>query len=138
VVDVDFSGYNAQSGTASYDAGSGTCSKVSCHGGQNTPDWFSGSINLNTQCNECHSMGSEYNSFSSGKHKKHVQDKGHPCRECHDTSKLQAVHFNDLGTPQMNQAAQTILDELNYNGESCLFTCHYQNDDKEHDEGKKW
>ena len=138
VVEVTFSGYNANSGTASYDAGSDTCSQVSCHGGKNTRPWFSGSINVNTECNACHSSGGEYNSYVSGEHDKHVRGEGHPCTECHDTSKLQTVHFNDLGTPQMNQAAQTIRDELNYNGQYCLFTCHFGNEDKQHDEEKRW
>ena len=138
IVDVDFSGYNAQSGTASYNQGSATCSGVSCHGGKDTPGWFSGSLNVNTACGVCHSSGGEYNSYVSGEHRKHVQGEGHPCTECHDTNKLQAVHFNDLSTPQMNQAAQTIRDELNYNGQYCLFTCHFGNEDKQHDEEKDW
>jgi len=138
VVDVAFSGYNAKSGTGSYDVGSATCFKISCHGGKNTPQWFSGSINVNGECSACHALGGEYNSYVSGKHKKHVQDKGHPCTECHDTSKLQPVHFNDLNTPQMNEADQTIVDGLNYNGDYCLFTCHFQNKDKQHDEEKRW
>lgn len=138
VVDVDFSGYNAQSGTASYSHGSATCSGVSCHGGKNTPDWFSGSLNVNTACGACHSSGGEYNSYVSGEHRKHVQGEGHPCTECHDTSKLAAVHFNDLHTPQMSQAAQTIRDELNYNGHYCLFTCHFGNEDKRHDDEEDW
>ena len=138
VVDVAFSGYNASSGTASYDAGSDTCSKVSCHGGKDTREWFSGSINVNAECDLCHSSGGEYNSYISGEHRKHVQGEGHPCTECHDTSKLQTVHFNDLGTPQMNQAAQTIRDELNYNGQYCLFTCHFGNEDKQHDNEERW
>jgi predicted CxxxxCH...CXXCH cytochrome family protein len=137
-VDVVVSGYNASSGTAYYDSGIDTCSKVSCHGGKNTRKWFSESIDVDTECDACHSLEGEYNSYVSGKHKKHVQDKGHPCTECHDVVKLQPVHFNDLGTPQMNQAEQTILDELHYNGQYCLFTCHFQNGDKKHDEGKKW
>ena len=51
---------------------------------------------------------------------------------------IQTVHFNDLGTPQMNQAAQTIRDDLNYNGQYCLFTCHFGNEDKQHDAEKRW
>ena len=138
VVDVAFSGYNASSGTASYDAGSDTCSKVSCHGGKNSRKWFSGSIDVNTECNACHSSGGEYNSYVSGEHNKHVQGEGHPCTECHDASKLETVHFNDLATPQMNQAAQTIRDDLNYNGQYCLFTCHFGNENKQHDDEKRW
>ena len=37
----------------------------------------------------------------------------------------------------MNQAAQTIRDELNYNGQYCLFTCHFGNENKQHDDGEK-
>jgi hypothetical protein len=51
---------------------------------------------------------------------KQNEDKGHSYSECHENSKLKTIHFNDLNTPHINQAAQTIVDGLNYNGEYCF------------------
>jgi predicted CxxxxCH...CXXCH cytochrome family protein len=136
-VEMYIAGFNAKSGTASFSAAGKTCSNVSCHGGQVTPRWDTGAINVNTQCTACHSSSTtQYNSYVSGEHSKHVGDKGYACTECHDTTKLATVHFNDLATTAMTQAAQTILTNLNYNGSSCLFTCHLNNEG--HDRGMTW
>jgi predicted CxxxxCH...CXXCH cytochrome family protein len=135
VVNVALSGYNAQSGTASYNTGSETCSRVSCHGGQDTPVWLE-ALDVDGECEACHSLQGEYNSYTSGKHKKHVEDKNIACFECHDTGKLGPVHFNDLYSTNMNEAGQTIRGDMNYDGTSCLLTCHIDN--KKHDQDKKW
>jgi len=112
-------------GSSSYNAATNRCSNISCHGGQQTPSWYTGSIDVNTQCTSCHTYGtSQWNSFGSGEHDKHVNDKGFACTECHDTSKLAPVHFNDLDTAAMNQAYLTINDALNYTGGQCTLTCH--------------
>ena len=35
---------------------------LSCHGGQTTPNWATGTLNVNTQCTSCHASGTaEYN-----------------------------------------------------------------------------
>ena len=62
--------YNAKSGAASYNATNNTCTNVSCHGGQTTPGWLSGTvIDVNTQCTSCHASGTaQYNSYNSGQH----------------------------------------------------------------------
>ena len=73
-------GYKAKVGTFGFT--NGKCSAVSCHGGQQTPNWFTGGIDVNTQCLSCHEQGSatvaplpavglvvqmpQYNSFFSG------------------------------------------------------------------------
>ena len=64
------SSYNAKSGAASYNATNNTCANVSCHGGQTTPGWLSGTvIDVNTQCTSCHGSGTaQYNSYNSGEH----------------------------------------------------------------------
>ncbi len=136
-VEVSLTGFNAQSGTASFSAAGMTCANVSCHGGQVTPRWDMGSIDVNTQCTACHSSSSsQYNSYRSGEHQKHVVSEGLACTECHDTTKLSLVHFNDLATTAMTEAPQTIRSDLNYNGSSCLFTCHLNNEG--HDRGMNW
>lgn len=123
VVDISLSStYNAQSGTASFNASAVTCSTVSCHGGQTSPYWVSGSINVDSQCTSCHSSGTaQYNSYNSGRHSRHSS---YPCYECHDTGRLQPVHFNDLNTTQMTEASQTIRLDANYSGGRCSLTCH--------------
>ena len=110
------SSYNAKTGAASYNATNNTCSNVSCHGGQTTPGWLSGTvIDVNTQCTSCHASGTtQYNSYHSGEHSLHVGFAA--CTECHDTTKLASVHFNDLNTTTMSSAYQTILSTLNYTG----------------------
>lgn len=136
-VEVGITGFNAQSGTASFSASGKTCSNVSCHGGQVTPRWDTGDINVNTQCTVCHSSSSsQYNSYRSGEHQKHVAGEGIACIECHDTTLLATVHFNDFASTAMTQAEQTIRSDRNYNGSSCLFTCHLNNEG--HDRGMTW
>jgi predicted CxxxxCH...CXXCH cytochrome family protein len=122
--------FNAKSGTAAYNPTSITCSNVSCHGGQTTPGWLSGTvIDVNTQCTSCHASGTtQFNSYFSGRHSLHVGFAA--CTECHDTTKLASVHFSDLNTTAMINSYQTILSGLNYTGTATAlgtcgnFTCH--------------
>ncbi len=117
--------WNAQSGSAS--SNGNTCSNISCHGGQSTPDWNSGSLNSSTQCKSCHVSGSsQYNGYSSGEHKKHAVDKRYDCLICHDAGKLANGHFDDLGTISFEQSpATTIKSSLSYSGGSCATAnCH--------------
>ncbi len=73
-VNIAFTGYNAKTGTAAYATADQTCSNVSCHGGKKTPAWGTGSINVATECTACHASSGQYNSYTSGEHRKHVQD----------------------------------------------------------------
>ena len=117
--------YNAKSGIAAYNA-DGTCSKVSCHGGQQTPVWLTGTIDVNTQCTSCHSYGtSEYNSFVSGQHGFHVNSLQISCVACHDTVKLAVNHFTTLNTSALEgPASATINSNVNYDGSTCMPLCH--------------
>ena len=132
-VDLGFAAkWDAKSGAAT-DNGDGTCSSISCHGGQTTPDWATGSINVDTQCQSCHANGtSQYNSYSSGEHNKHVNSEGFACTECHDSAKLAVGHFSDLSTPGFEQpAAATLKSSLNYNSQNCAISCHGKNHNSE-------
>ncbi len=124
--------------TPSFNATAKTCANISCHGGQTTPSWYTGSIVVNTQCSACHASGTtQYNSYNSGHHAFHLDPGlGAVCLDCHDTTRLAAVHFNDLNTPAMNQASQTLSTTLNYNGSYCSFRCHISN--QQHDSGMTW
>ena len=117
--------YNSTSGTAARNA-DGTCSNVSCHGGQTTPAWLTGTLDVNTQCTSCHAYASpEYNSFFSGKHDKHVNTEGVECWRCHDTTKLAISHFTSLNTSTMEgPTSATLLSSLSYTGGSCTPACH--------------
>jgi predicted CxxxxCH...CXXCH cytochrome family protein len=120
--------YSAKSGTVVRNP-DGTCSKVSCHGGQTTPSWYSGtSIDINTQCTSCHTYGTaEYNSYVSGQHAFHVDQQGIACVICHDTSKLGlgSNHFSYLNTPAIEgPASATLNSSLNFAGGSCAPSCH--------------
>jgi predicted CxxxxCH...CXXCH cytochrome family protein len=95
-VDLGFpAAYDAKSGTA-IDNMDGTCSSISCHGGQQTPDWWTGSLSVNTQCASCHTPGTtQYNSQNSGEHSRH---RSYDCTVCHNSAKM-SNHFGNLATP---------------------------------------
>ncbi|HEY5775006.1 MAG TPA: CxxxxCH/CxxCH domain-containing protein, partial [Xanthomonadales bacterium] len=95
-VDLAFpAGFDAASGPAT-DNGDGTCSNIKCHGGQTTPDWWSGAIVVNTQCTSCHQRSTaQYNGNISGRHSIH---RNYSCTECHNTGVLQTGHFSNLQT----------------------------------------
>lgn len=139
--DVAFlAAYNAKSGAASFapapgDPGTGTCSNVSCHGGQQTPDWQTGQINVDQDCTSCHQVGTapqtpQYNSPYSGQHAFHVEVLNFACYICHDTAKLAPDHFSGLNTPEFEgDPAATIQDFINFNPQASTCTtnnaaCH--------------
>ncbi len=132
IVDVMLlSTYNAKSGTATYDAASGTCSEVSCHGGQTTPAWLTGTIDVNTQCTSCHAYGTaEYNSFVSGGpngHDFHVNTEHFLCEYCHNTTTLATGHFSALNTSVMEGPASATISGsriVSYSNLSCTPVCH--------------
>jgi predicted CxxxxCH...CXXCH cytochrome family protein len=120
--------YNAQTGgTATFNADDRTCSNVSCHGGQTTPSWQTGAIDVSTQCTACHTYyyGSspQYNSYSSGQHYTHVLDWSGPklyCTVCHDASLLSSNHLTTLNTTSMEgPASATLRAQTLYNGSTC-------------------
>ena len=108
--------YDAKSGIFSYNPAGRTCSNVSCHGGQSTPEWLTGTLNVATDCESCHGRGtSQFNSYNSGKHEKHVEGENLDCTECHDPVKLATDHFAGLDTPSFEGAAdETIRDAFSY------------------------
>ncbi len=132
--------YNAKSGTAVYtpDADGGTCSKVSCHGGQTTPSWRTiVGIDVNTQCTSCHkhvTVADEFNSYSSGRHKVAIGFSHEilACTVCHDTAKLAPNHFTSLGTAAMEGPASetlnigptSIITSYDAVTKSCNAACH--------------
>lgn len=125
-VDVAFSAaYNAKSGAALYAPATSSCTNVSCHGGQQTPPWRIGRIDVDTQCISCHHSRTQqppdqFNSYFSGRHDFHVIAIGLTCTQCHDTGKLALGHFVNLKTPVFEQLpASTIRDVVNYVGGSC-------------------
>jgi predicted CxxxxCH...CXXCH cytochrome family protein len=132
--------FNAKAGTSTFTPASLTCSNVSCHGGQTTPDWEAASsnpINVLNACLDCHSSGTtQYNSYHSGSHNIHISRFGlsaSTCRICHDSEKVNVSgHFSNLATHAFEQAASaTILSQLRYEGGGCnprsgglFFGCH--------------
>ena len=108
--------YDAKSGIFSYNSSVRQCSNVSCHGGQTTPDWLTGSLDAAGDCNSCHERGtSQYNSYNSGRHRQHVEEERLFCTACHDANKLAADHFIGLDTSVFEgAAAETLRTVLNY------------------------
>lgn len=134
--DVAFTAvYDAATGASSFDNAAATCSNVSCHGGQTTPDWRTGSIDVNNQCTACHALGTaQFNSYNSGRHALHLglTPAGVvTCRSCHNTTTLAANHFTALDTPAMEGPASatiggtgTLVNRWNPETKSCNPTCH--------------
>ena len=131
--------YDAKSGTASFNAANRTCSNVSCHGGQTTPDWqtpTADAIDVVNACTGCHVTGTtQYNSYISGRHELHIARFGRSsttCKRCHDATKVNVTgHFQNLATHDFEQPpSATILPAVGYNGTSCnpqaggLTGCH--------------
>jgi predicted CxxxxCH...CXXCH cytochrome family protein len=99
--------YNAKptGAIATFNGTAQTCSNVSCHGGQTTPPWGAGTIDVNTACTTCHTPGnSQYNSQNSGEHGKHAGE-GVTCTQCHNTTTLATKHFVGLKTSAMDTTA---------------------------------
>jgi len=117
--------YDAKTGPAAYDSVSQTCGNVKCHGGQSTPNWLTGTINVALDCESCHELGAaaqtpQFNSAFSGRHVLHVIAKNKMCIECHDAGKLAPGHFSNLASSAFEGiAAQTLRDVVNYDGSSC-------------------
>ncbi len=142
--DVAFlSTYNARSGTSSFSSTALTCSQVSCHGGQTTPNFRTGTIdvNTNTGCLQCHAYGTgQFNSFRSGEHDKHVNEERIGCRECHNmdlgTSGARN-HFAFLATQVMEGPAsdtfQNSTGNVAYNttAKTCTGSCHGESHEEE-------
>ena len=119
--DVAFlSNFNAKSGPGSFDNAALTCTNVSCHGGQTTPNWQTGSINPDTDCESCHVSGTtQFNSFVSGRHATHVTfwlpsfNVFPTCVACHDTVKLAdpavGAHYDNLVTTAIDTRASVTI-----------------------------
>lgn len=113
------------SGTATFNNVALTCANVSCHGGQTTPSWQGGVIDVNAQCEDCHKSATvappQFNDFASGEHVLHVQfiipavlpGVVPTCLTCHDTAKLAdpAVggHFVHLATAAIDTRASVTI-----------------------------
>jgi predicted CxxxxCH...CXXCH cytochrome family protein len=121
---------------ATYDAVNQTCDNVKCHGGgQATPNWLTGTIDVDQDCESCHEGGlaaqsPQFNSYFSGRHLLHVLVENKMCIDCHDAGKLAAGgHFSNLATSDFEGIpAQTLRDVVNYDGSSCTASaagnCH--------------
>jgi len=106
--------YNAESGASAFDNSAAlTCSNISCHGGQTTPNWRTGAIDVNNQCTVCHASGTaQFNSYFSGDHGEHIGVFGTnatTCKYCHNTTALAASHFGALATPAMEGPASATV-----------------------------
>ncbi len=126
-VDLGFPATWDAQAAAALDNMDGTCSNISCHGGQQTPDWTTGNIDVDTQCRSCHASGTaEPNGYFSGQHRRHADSRNISCDTCHDPTKLQNGHFDNLSTAAFEQNPDaTIRDSLGYNGRTCQTAgCH--------------
>jgi predicted CxxxxCH...CXXCH cytochrome family protein len=101
--------YNAETGATSFDNATLSCSNASCHGGQATPSWQTGTLDVNTQCTSCHAFGAaQFNSYSSGEHDQEIHA-AVGCLVCHNTTTLDVNHFTALSTPAMEGPASATI-----------------------------
>jgi predicted CxxxxCH...CXXCH cytochrome family protein len=136
--------YFAKTGASSFDNGAAlSCSNVSCHGGQATPNWQTGALVVNDQCTICHEFGTapgtpQYNSPYSGKH--NINTPTFPgahqtCTFCHNTTALELNHFTtladntispDVASATIGGEGTAIITWTQGTGSSgtCLAACH--------------
>lgn len=120
--------------TYGFDPATGSCSGIICHGGQTTPSWRTGSIEVANDCLSCHELGSapvpqntvptpQHNSFYSGNisfngglsqvnlHRLHIGliDSATACASCHNTVPLSAQHFVGLTTLALEGTAASTI-----------------------------
>jgi predicted CxxxxCH...CXXCH cytochrome family protein len=128
--------YNAKTGTAVFNPATGNCGNVSCHGGQTSPAWLAGTLDVNTQCASCHQAGTaQYNSYTNPDNQSHTYhiDMGWSCSACHNIATLATNHFTTLDTQAMEGPASatiggvgTLIPAGNYipATRSCTSVCH--------------
>jgi len=113
--------YNGTGGVAT-DNQDGTCSNISCHGGQTTPDWWSDAINLTLDCTACHTRP------STGQHDR-SEHRNRSCTTCHNSTRM-ATHIGDLSTPSFEVTAASTVSGSgtsvgSYSGGRCSsIACH--------------
>jgi predicted CxxxxCH...CXXCH cytochrome family protein len=102
--------YDAETGASAFDNSAAlSCSNVSCHGGQATPNWQTGTLDVNTQCTSCHALGTaQFNSYVSGDHNQSAH-RLFQCTVCHNTAALAVNHFTGLSTPAMEGPASATI-----------------------------
>jgi predicted CxxxxCH...CXXCH cytochrome family protein len=99
--------YNAKTVPFSFDNTALSCSNVSCHGGQSTPNWQTGTLDVNAQCVNCHVFGPslgnpQFNSPYSGEH--NINASHRICTACHNTTTLAVNHFTTLADNTISPA----------------------------------
>lgn len=107
--------------TYAYDPATGRCSGISCHGGQASPSFMTGTLSIATDCLLCHERGTayqtpQYNSYYSGNsptrgnlHDYHI-GKGFSCTDCHNIGTLTdyTKHFSGLAGNTFTAPGATI------------------------------
>ena len=108
--------FNAQSGTAGtvVSASAFTCSNISCHGGQTTPGWQTGTnpVNATTYCIACHVVGASQYNAPTGRHT--ASEHKQTCDYCHSmTVALPGAqnHFKYLDTSVVSGVSGTPSDQ---------------------------
>ena len=122
--------YNAKSGAAGFDNSSLLrCTNVSCHGGQATPNWRTGTLTVETQCTSCHVFGTtQFNGPSSSNHDR-AEHSSRACTVCHNATPLAVNHFTKLNSTALEGPASATISGTNITSytpgsRSCTPTCH--------------
>ncbi len=73
-----------------FDASTGACDNISCHGGSGGVNWYGES----SGCTACHIPGGPYDPLPNGSHTQHVTDRGYNCSQCHENYTGESTHAN--------------------------------------------
>ena len=126
--------YDAQSGASSFDNSAAlSCSNVSCHGGQATPNWQDRHDRREHPVHELPHVrhDAQFNSYNFGQPRT-SSDHQVTCTICHNTTTLAVNHFTNLATPAMEGPASatiggagTAITTWDHRAtRSCTPTCH--------------
>jgi predicted CxxxxCH...CXXCH cytochrome family protein len=103
--------FNALSGKAKtwVSPTSFTCTDVSCHGGQRTPEWLSGALDGGADaCMSCHELSDAQYDAPTGRHLDPEEHQSVRCEVCHDMHQAKPGaenHFKYLDTPEVSGAS---------------------------------
>jgi len=118
--------FNSQASVAGYTASATafTCSNISCHGGQVTPGWQTGTnpVNTTTYCIACHKTASTATEFNDATGRHNSSEHRQTCDYCHSmTVSLPGAqnHFKYLDTQTVSGVSGTPSDQ--YPSDTILF-----------------
>lgn len=120
--ELTFDGLNPD---ATYDFATYTCSNLYCHGnGQDSNGTMTWTNDLQLDCNDCHATDNP--DQMTGRHDKHIINRGHECVECHRTVVDAQRNFVDPNEHINGYYNVAFLEDGDWDGvtKTCDVRCH--------------